>query len=290
MLLIDRDLLPAVVALNDQCSAINRGLFFADSFLPKKTPSGAHDEVQFWYAVTNVYALFFDCAPYIFRKHEQYCRYTYSHQNTKTLLEILLGKRCLLLNEEKEIIDFIFAINEIRSCFCHNKPNASFDRGKIERGLGNNPDWWAFFPHLSNRNECSFNYTIGLKALTKRFDSIIGLFDKAIASIKSNCSEDDLLSWSQSIAAWYFQSDDIINRCLSSYYDIGSKSLRKWQQIRIWKSELNLNSMGKKAKVRVNTLDQYLVKWVQELTDNIYCSHTLARPEIILGDFFDAVL
>lgn len=286
----NQDLLPAVIQLNSDCSSMNSGLFFADSFLPKTPPSGASDEVQFWYAVTNIYALFFDCAPYLFRAHKQYARYTYHDQNTKTLLEILSGRRCLLPNEVSEIRKFIFAINELRSCFCHNKPRANFDMAKIECGLDRNPDQWAVFPHLSDQNGCRFNYTAGLNTLIKKTDYIIGRLSRAVASMKSNYMEDDLSSWSQSIAAWYFQSDDIMNRCLSNYYNISSKLLRKGKQIRIWKKGLDLDSLGKKAGVQGNTLDQYLVNWVQELADNIYWSHTPAHPEIILGDFFNVVL
>ena len=93
--------------LNNKAREINRNLFLFDDFKLKKVPHIVDEEIVFWYLIVNLYGLFFDAGKYIrdldIWNYDSYCK----------------------------VKAFYYALNEVRSVFCHNKSNASYLRGKV---------------------------------------------------------------------------------------------------------------------------------------------------------------
>lgn len=285
----------AVQEIDQKCNNIIAGLLFADAFTAK-IPYSNDEETQFWYAVTNLYGLFYDCAPYLFRKHWQFGRKEYVEfsDRPKTLLEILESRGCLTASAALEIKRFIYAIGELRSCFCHNKPKRTFNHARIEQSFGICLSSWAVFPYLGSNGSTAFDFRQGLNALQQKTSEILGKISSAITSMSTIRNDDDINSWTIAIAAWYLQSDDVINRCLYDYYD-RKRIDKNWPhenglQIKTWKKQLSPVSIRSGLAGSNTSFDDYIRDWRDDLASSIYFSHTRATAELTLPDFFDEVL
>lgn len=94
-----------------------------DEYRPKTIPSNVNDvEVLFWYLIVDLYCLFHDSGGYLFSDKK-----TSWPQN----------------DDRKKLVSFYHALNEVRSTFCHNKPETAY----LSSLLNNNhlrmlfPDW-----------------------------------------------------------------------------------------------------------------------------------------------------
>ena len=99
-------------ALDSKVRSFNPGLFLFDEYRPKMIPSALNDdEALFWYLIVDLYCLFVDAGKYLF---------LYTSGDTQNGLP--------WKNETSRKLAFVFfqALEEVRSFFCHNKPDNSF--------------------------------------------------------------------------------------------------------------------------------------------------------------------
>ncbi|MBU7006178.1 hypothetical protein [Phosphitispora fastidiosa] len=283
-----------VASWNNQCGHRNTSLFLADAFAPKPIPQHAPLEMSFWYDITNLYALLMDCMPYFLRSSDYYQNFHLKPccdmAPTRSLLEIMKDCQVINENEVRNTKVFINAIREIRSCFCHNKPMLSFNQYKVNQGIGTHSQNWAVFPHLRTNSEALFDYKEAYRLLFSESRKVFALLDRAVNQMCESATEDDIYSWSQSIAAWYLGSSDIISRCLVSYYHSKSFKSKMGYQLREWNKCLSVNSLIEIARLQGMTIEEFICKYLNELTDTIYDYHKVATPEQVLPFFFNDIL
>lgn len=285
---INSDIHAAVLSLDAQCGNIEPGLLFCDAFVAKIPSGQSSDELEFWYAIANLYGLFYDCAPYVHQGYNQFQRKVYASQKSKTLLEILCNNGCLTTIEKTEIYDYIKAIAEIRSCFCHNKPSSTFNRYKIQKAFGSYPGSWYLFPYLSQSGTTQFNFTDALNTLHQKTTHIFNLLSSAFAKLTQIINPDIIDEWSYSIVSWYLQSDDVIWRGLGAYYDAHPTN-GKYHQMQGWRANLLDDVKEKSSQLGQNWTD-FILDQLDDLAITVALSHTKATAEVILPDFFHEVL
>ena len=204
-----QNLVSRVNDLNKRAAAINYRLFVFDEFCPKEIPVAANDEVRFWYLITNIYGLFFDCGKYIKK------------------LDIA----------QYDIVNFYNALNEIRSIWSHNKTVDSYLIYKIANFKLNNlvSDWGQKFIYnstglpqfprvcwgeLYQLFEDGSNAVLDIieKKLLKRFET-----DKANNS--PTLANDLYDNWFKHIIDWYLNADEVYLRAVNCYVRINSHVL-----------------------------------------------------------------
>lgn len=289
------DLSKKIPKINSLCEQLNAGLFLADAFNPKPIPVNAPIEMRFWYDVTNINALFVDCMPYLFRKCTRYKNYSYTLDitrinETKTLLSIMEARGAITQDKSKALLRYINAIRELRSCFCHNKLETTLNRNKVEMGLGKHRHSWSVFPHLQRGSSDPFDYEMAGQMLAVVTEEMLNVIENAIEIMSQTATDEDIYDWSQSIAAWYLESDDIISRCLITYYRLKRVGTSMGAQLFQWNQKLKNDSLKAIAKARGVTLDNFLCDSLRDLTDSICDSHIVAKPEYIMPDFFDSII
>lgn len=273
---------------NIKCGGRNSSLFLSDNFLPKPIPEKAQPEMCFWYDITNLNAFFSDCAPYLFRTSNVYQKSKIKLSTDSpilSLLDIMVHYATLSADDAQSVKNFINGIRELRSCFCHNKPEISLKRKTIERGLGYNNQCWTVFPHLG-RNTDLFNYEQACADIAKRTNVIITIIDSMIDAICQRDSDDAILEWSRSITAWYFGSEDIVNRCLASYYRSHFQKVAMGEQLSQWRKILSLESIENAQE----NATEFLKESFEEMTEIVFNFHMVAAPECVLPLFFDKIL
>ena len=289
VLTLSDEICSSIQSLEAECNNISPGLLFCDAFVAKKTINNTNDEMEFWYAIANLYGLFFDCAPYVFRNHNQFHRQKYTDSKPKTLLDILVENDCLTDEERRTIKNYIFAIEELRHCFCHNKPLSTFNYSCIKRVFGDFPVKWLVFPYLDKYGRNVFDYSEGLKLLSQKTRTIFQLLSTAISKLSQIITDDIIDDWSRAIVSWYFQSDDVIKRSLASYYDSHPTHSSKLYQVEQWKKDLFKNVKSRSDSVGKKWED-FLLDIIEDLTYNASDSHIRSTAETIMPDFFDEVL
>ncbi|GHU72611.1 hypothetical protein AGMMS49992_08940 [Clostridia bacterium] len=254
-------------------------LFFADEFHTKIVPNNAPIEMIFWYDIINIYSLFVDCMPYLYKTFKKYYNSARNLTETKPLLDIMSAKNidnnAILSNNDRAFCNsYINAIRELRSSFCHNKICSFYESDKVCRGLGPQKDNWCVFPHLKSNNNSAFNYKNSYKLLTARSVKLIDILNNAISKFIENCSDSDELEWSKNLASWYLGSYDILNRALIHKCNTeGEKKII----IESWKNQLL------STKITENIISECF----DELTNAIYDHYRPATPEGVLGVFLE---
>jgi hypothetical protein len=296
---INQEISEAVQKLDMQCNNIQSGLLFCDAFAAKLPSGDVNAETEFWYAVTNLYGLFFDCAPYVFHSHTQFARKIYADPKPVTLLEILLKNACLSEDDKEEIESFIYAIQELRHAFCHNMPPAEFDHLKIIKAFGSQLEHWYVFPYLLTSGGDPFDYEKGLCVLRQHMVSIFIKLAAAVSNLECIITDEQRIEeaeiivndWYRAVICWYMQSDEVLHRCLNVYYDLHDDfhCRRKYSQVKEWKTKLP-DYVDSISNAFGETRTDYLRNWINDLVDIASTSHAKATADTIMSEFFDEVL
>lgn len=296
---INQEINDAVKSLDAQCNSIQAGLLFCDAFVAKSPSADMSVETEFWYAITNLYGLFFDCAPYVFRSHRQFGRRSYVDNKPVTLLEILFKNTCLTGEDKEKVENFIYAIQELRHSFCHNMQPTLFDHFCIKKAFGSQLEHWYVFPHLLTSGKNPFDYAAGLHVLRQHTMSVFSILTVAVSKLKQIIMDKEkaeeaksiVNDWYRAIVCWYMQSDEVIRRCLNVYYDLNERfhCKRKHSQVKEWEKNIS-DYVESICDAFGETRNDFLNHWVDDLVEIASVSHTKATAEIILSEFFDEVL
>ena len=213
---------------------------------PKRISSDTSSEHAFWTAVTNIYALFTDCAGYI----------------QDGLLNLLCKNNLLKSSDKKKINYFIRLIKYTRSLFCHNM---SFELGETEKQLGKfnmflNEQLQHEIPGVSipYKTELSSEDWDKLTSyLAFEFQSCIGILGKSIdkiATLNEKSKSYIVDEWLKLIADWYgrfFYFQKVANDYFELSCHLGNKmDKNEWikEQKKNWKN--NKKTYVKKMKER----------------------------------------
>ena len=280
---ITSDIHKKVQVWNRYSKQINPSLFLADSYEPKQIPINAGQEVVFWYDVTNLYALFADCMPYLYRVGERFNRTNIKLNNSKSLFDILRFNNLLAERDEKKIKQYIDAIKELRSCFCHNKCFNTLNVSKINMGMGMHSQKWGLFPHLG----CSeaFNYNEANEILRMKTAEMISIIDTFMCLVINNADDKLITEWSKSIVTWYLSSNDIIYRGLITYVNS-----RKKGTVYGGFQKMTIDSLVALAQYQKKPVEKLIQEIQEEILEFTYYSSSVASPENILYILFDRII
>lgn len=189
----------SVETLNNKISKkVDPRLYLAAYYNPKCVSSDTSSEHTFWTAVTNIYALFTDCAGYI----------------KDDFLNLLHKNNILNSSDKKRIQNFIQLIKCTRSLFCHNM---SFELVETQKQL----DKFNMFLKRRLQRESSvvsIPYKPELSSedwdkltsyLDSEFQSCLNILDGSINKIatRNEITKRNIVElWLKAIANWYERS------------------------------------------------------------------------------------
>lgn len=209
--------------LNDLCRDLHTALLFAESYHPKPLRSNADKELRFWTAVTNMYGLFYDCMPYVFRTHCQFMRQKYSNQ-TQTLLSVMEQEHALIKSDCLKIERYCKALTELRSIYCHNKPPRTIIKNKLNMVFGS----FLWEPYHHQVSSTGFDFDIAYARFETVTRNIMDLLESGIRALVNSGSDRIITEWQKALIGWYLQSDDLRNRSVCSLRSIYGKVQYPW--------------------------------------------------------------
>ncbi|GHT53112.1 hypothetical protein FACS1894106_3420 [Spirochaetia bacterium] len=194
-----------VNALNIKMANIQPYLFFAAYYTPKQPSEKSSYEYLFWCALTNIYALFKDCANYL-----------------NTWMYVL--KRNNIISEEglnsvKKNIDLIC---DLRSVFCHNSCKESKNNVNAFQSLTDILSIKSNLPYRLKPDECQWENA--LKMICVQSDKCLSFLSAIIDQNSTN--QVFLDTWADSVAKWYTNSNYIWESA-RDYYQMKSIKSRK---------------------------------------------------------------
>ncbi|MDR0720400.1 MAG: hypothetical protein LBF78_12255 [Treponema sp.] len=285
---ITDELLVCINKWNNELYGEFTNLLLADNFSPKPISSKMPVEMVFWYDITNLYSLLYDCMPFFFRVSKFYFRSNIkfssrNRTNIKSIIDILNGLNIISLDEKKNIINFTRAVNELRGCFCHNKKVIYFNTERINISFGECQDW-AVFPHLQNMRKARFDYRFdyhkAYKIISAKCHEMMTIIGKAIDKFIIIGSLPDREEWANSIAAWYLSSEELAYRELRAYYSRKDNNKRLGDWI-----HSGLKKMSQVSGYSDADRLTFVEKRLDFVKDAILYSHP-ATPDKILPMFF----
>ncbi|MBW7573148.1 hypothetical protein [Caproiciproducens faecalis] len=218
--------------LNKQCRNLHPALLLSEAYYPKPDPC-VEGEARFWNAVTNIYGLFYDCMPYLFRNHSQYQHKSYLGASDQPLLDIWANEGLITMNADLELKNFFYAITELRSIFCHNKPPQTIDKKKLRFAFGDFQ--WDPYHHGNG----TFNFIEAYKQFEVKVDCIMEILTKCVETLRKEGATSALVtSWEKALVGWYLQSDDISKRSIRELQRIpGGMPTSAWKAIKLTADE-----------------------------------------------------
>lgn len=263
---------PAIVELGQQveykitqlsmlCKELHQKLFFAESYYPKTIPIDASSEVEFWYWISNIYNLFFDCSKYMFGTFGRGGFFVFDRGASGSLLSEMKNRGLLTYGEQQEIIYFTDAIKELRSCFCHNKPPDSFLPQNLKhRYLDNlshpwskwSTNHWRVLHHLGPTN-ATFDYTQTLTTILYSVNTVLDRYVKIVQTLAQMAPADKqalIEAWMNAVVYWYLATETIVRRAFNEY-------------LLLKRNQLHARSRN------INDLRRILV-----MSDSSYCTRT----------------
>lgn len=209
--------------LNELCRELHAALLFAESYHPKPLLGTVNGELRFWTAVTNIYGLFYDCMPYVFRTHSRFLRQKYTNQ-TETLLVVMEQGHVLKNSDRIKIEKYFRALTELRSIYCHNKPPRTIIKKKLDTVFGS----FLWEPYHHRGLSTSFDFDIAYAHFETVTLAIINLLESGVRGLIMSGSERIILEWQKALIGWYLQSDDIRHRSVNSLRSIYGQGQYPW--------------------------------------------------------------
>jgi hypothetical protein len=271
---ITDELLVCINKWNNELYEEFTSLFLADNFSPKPISSKMPVEMVFWYDITNLYSLLYDCMPFFFRDSKFYFRSNIKFSSRNSIIDILNGLNIISLDEKENIMNFAGAVNELRGCFCHNKNVIYFNMERINISFGE-CQGWAVFPHLQNMRKARFDYHKAYKIISDKCHEMMTIIGKAIDKFIKIRSLPECEEWANSIAAWYLSSQELAYRELRAYYSYKYNKKMPGDQ-----TDSELKKMSQVSRYSV----EERLGFVKEA---ILYFHRPATPNQILPMFFD---
>ncbi|WP_217560212.1 hypothetical protein [Paenibacillus sp. GbtcB18] len=256
--------------LNELCRDLHAALLLAESYHPKPIRGDAEGELRFWTAVTNVYGLFYDCMPYVFRTHHVFMRQNYNNQ-TQTLLNIMEQEHALSRRNRQVIEQYFRALTELRSIYCHNKPPRTIIKPKLDKVFG------PFFcePYHHQVSSDVFNFNAAYTHFEVVTQNVIVQLESGVKALILLGGERIISEWQKALIGWYLQSDDLRNRSVHHLRSIHGQIKYPWDINE--KIEESFNKSG----MTVNDLFDELVDYVDSSAVQI---HSQEIWELIISD------
>lgn len=271
---------------NQLCREIHPALFLSIPHWPKPVQDERSFELRFWVAITDIYNLFFDCMPYLFREHNQCDNVRYNSQ-ADSLLKVLYDQSLITAAPMQDILQYTQAIATLRHCFCHNMLLQAQDVDVITNGIGFDTAFWKnshYHHYTHNIIDTRFSYTKALGLVLSKTQSIFSIIFDALQDLhgaKRATVSTCLAAWQRSIAAWYLQSVVLKKRALTVYCASNSSDHRKGYPVK-QKNYKVVHIHGKKLLCG-KPIDDVLAEMIV-LIDQ---SPAVATPELIYAGLFD---
>ena len=204
-------------------------LFLFDEYCPKDVPAGTNDEeIIFWYLIVDLYNLFFDAGRFL------------SGKPGSILPDITFQEWKYDKNEVNKthnpihkIQAFYNALNEIRSVFCHNKPQTAFLFHLIDDPVLNTfvSDWDKKIKPLQllTKNKIDkAQFQIFFFLFLELAHKVLDLIEKDILPCFANYSanQDDesiYKNWFCPIFSWYLDNNIVYVRAKRRFWQVVSK-------------------------------------------------------------------
>lgn len=196
--------------INQKCHQLHPSLILTDSYFPKPIQKQDDYKLVFWSIVTNIYGLFYDCIPFLFRSHNQFKNIIYNNDSIR-LLDTMVKYGSLSVSNRDKIINYSKALGELRSIFCHNKPPDTIDQRKINIGIAS----YHWNPY-SNNSFNSYDYKSALDVFTNSTLEIMDILSTAIDSLTSSHNASVITEWQKALVGWYLQSNDVRYKSIKS--------------------------------------------------------------------------
>lgn len=205
-----------VEELNKLATEIDKRLYLFANYSPKQSLN-ITDEHKFWCGVTNLYGLFWDCAPFINKL--QYTK--------KSLVDLFLEHRVLSRTDAKTFRFFLGHVSSLRSFFCHNCADDNYfsrrDQEKVERLFIR---LCGIYPCDMERRETlggDSHWKRALIWLTEEANKCIGILEKALCEVKVSANRQVIIhGWLEAVAEWYKDNDSLLNSVLYDKYNLMS--------------------------------------------------------------------
>jgi hypothetical protein len=200
--------------LNKMAMEIDNRLYLFAYYCPKQNLN-ISDEHKFWCGVTNLYGLFWDCAPFINTRRD----------TSKSLVDLFMEHKFVSINESKTIRSFLKYVSSLRAVFCHNCTEDNYfsrlDQKRVKQ----------LFMQLCGSYPCDIEKmeTIGdnshwkkaLNWLTNEADKCIFILKGILEKVKISTNKNIIVNnWLEAIASWYKNNDSLLNTVLYDKYNL----------------------------------------------------------------------
>ncbi|BBI33965.1 hypothetical protein [Cohnella abietis] len=281
MLTVDLFTNISVNLVNQTCRELHPTLLLAEAYHPKPVHSLANSELRLWSAVTNMYGLFYDCMPYIFRVHNKYQYKAYDNQ-TRSLLSIMLDNGAISRNDFRNIGNYSKALTELRGIYCHNKPPETIAIAKLRDGFGSFD--WSLYHH--NRN--SATETFDFDAAFNHFSSVTSeIMHGLVSGIQVLISKKDasiITEWHKALIGWYLQADEIRFRSINTLRSVHGRQFSP-REIIDQKLKVDLRNGQHYFRCGLSVLDLF-----HEVVDRMDTFPSLAHPHEVWNIVLEDIL
>jgi hypothetical protein len=249
---------------------IDARLYLFAYYLPKQLPN-EDNILRFWIGVINLYTLFYDCSPFLFRS--QYV----NNIKYKDLLYEFVHEGLLQYSEETDIRKFIKLIHLLRTLFCHNATIEDYgNRDKRNEAV-------SFFSQFSQTVDPNIKNIDELCLSNAEWnDALIELHNMAelcMTKIKNSLAK--LISYSQTqkvinkwlylLIGWYQQENMVfIKSTIADYYELNMISRGHSPPFK------NMKNCIRKWE------DSYKQKWINDIERTVLNMNTQVFPYNVL--------